>query len=122
MHRNASWMFNVVSELTADAIGAAWVVALHAEEASQPLVEAVRAGHHLVIKSHHGSAELYAWLVAAEARIILSVRDPCEMSVSMTQRFSAPLNDAVNLLNDDCNRLVRLVGQGICGCVTKIGF
>lgn len=113
LHGSAStWVFNVVRELTIDAVGAAQVLALHAEETSQPLDEAVRAGRYLVIKSHHGSAELDAWLAAAEARIILSVRDPRDASISMAQRFNVALDDAVRWLANDCDRLIRLAAQG----------
>jgi hypothetical protein len=113
LHSSAStWVFNVVRELTIDAVGAARVLALHAEEAGQPLVEAAGAGRYLVIKSHHGSAELDAWLAAAEARIVLSVRDPRDASISMSQRFNAPLDHAVRWLANDCNRLLRLASQG----------
>jgi hypothetical protein len=77
--------------------GAAPVLALQADNVSQPLGEPARAARFLVIKSHHGSAELDAWLVAAEARIILSVRGPRDASISTAQRFKAPLNRAIAL-------------------------
>jgi hypothetical protein len=78
--------------------------------ASQALDEAARAVRYLVIKSP--TAPSCAWLAAAEARIILSVRDPRDASISMAQRFDVPLDDAVRWLANDCNRLVRLAAQG----------
>jgi len=41
-----------------------------------------------VIKSHHGSEGMDAWLAAEGARVILSVRDPRDASLSMAQRFN----------------------------------
>lgn len=113
MHASAStWVFNVVRELLIATLGEARVLTLYADELSRVPEEAVRAGRHLVIKSHHGSAELDAWLAAVQAPGFLSVRDPRDACISMSQRFKAPLSHSVRWIANDCNRLLRLAPQG----------
>jgi hypothetical protein len=65
-----------------------------------------------VIKSHHGSAGLDAWLAAGQARIFLSVRDPRDASISMALRFKTPLNRTAAWLVNDCARMMRLAALG----------
>jgi Sulfotransferase domain len=113
MHASAStWVFNVVRELLIAAVGDAQVLTFYADELGQMPDEAARAGRHLVIKSHHGSEALDTWLAAAPARIILSMRDPRDACISMSQRFKSPLNHTVRWIANDCNRLLRLAPQG----------
>jgi hypothetical protein len=113
MHASAStWVFNVVRELLIAAVGDAQVLTFYADELRQMPDEAARAGRHLVIKSHHGSAELDSWLAAAQPPIFLSMRDPRDACISMSQRFKAPLNHTVRWIANDCNRLLRLAPQG----------
>src|SRR4051812_42545431 len=96
LHGSAStWVFNVVRELMIDAVGEPHVLALYADDLSQLPDSDARSGRHLVIKSHQGSAGLDAWLIAAKAQIVLSVRDPRDASISMAQRFSSSLANAV---------------------------
>jgi hypothetical protein len=112
LHGSAStWVFNVVRELMIAAAGEAQVVALYTEELDELPDEATRARRHLIIKSHHGSAALDAWLSAAQARIFLSIRDPRDACLSMSRRFHAPLERAVQWLADDCSRVMRLAEQ-----------
>jgi hypothetical protein len=106
MHGSAStWVFNVVRELMIAAMGEIQVVSLYADQLAQ-LPDA--AGRCLVIKSHHGSAELDRWLAEAGARIFLSVRDPRDACLSMCARFRSPLAHVVPWIGNDCNRLLRL--------------
>jgi hypothetical protein len=112
MHASAStWVFNVARELLIAAVGDAQVLTFYADQPAQMPDETARAARHLVIKSHHGSAELDAWLAAAPARIVLSMRDPRDACISMSQRFKAPLNHTVRWIANDCNRLLRLAPQ-----------
>ena len=113
MHASAStWVFNVVRELLIAAVGDAQVLTFYADQLHQMPEEAARAGRHLVIKSHHGSAELDSWLAAAQPLVFLSMRDPRDACISMSQRFKAPLNNSVRWIANDCNRLLRLAPQG----------
>jgi len=113
MHASAStWVFNLVRELIISAVGDDRILAFYTDTAKEVPDEAARAGRHMVIKSHHGSVELDAWLAAARARIFLSVRDPRDACISMSQRFKAPLNHSVRWIANDCNRLLRLAPQG----------
>jgi hypothetical protein len=110
LHGSAStWVFNVVRELMIAALGEQRVVAVYADK-----VEDVpdAAGRCLVVKSHHGSAGLDAWLATAWATIFLSLRDARDAAMSMAQRFNAPLNQAVHWIADDCARMMRLAAQG----------
>ena len=109
MHASAStWVFNVVRELLVASVGAHRVKSLYADERAQ----VPDFADHLVIKSHHGSADLDAWLGAANARIFLSVRDPRDACLSMAQRFGSPLEHTVRWIANDCNRLLRLAPLG----------
>ena len=74
--------------------------------------QAELVGKHVVVKSHYGSAELDAWLAAFDAMMFLSIRDPRDACVSMSQRFRRPLSKAVEWLSKDCDRLSRLADQG----------
>jgi hypothetical protein len=113
LHASASTcVFNVVRELMIAAAGDEQVLTFYADELGQVPDGPARAGRHLVIKSHHGSAGLDAWLAAEQARIFLSVRNPRDACISMSQRFNAPLNHSVRWLANDCNRLMRFAPQG----------
>jgi hypothetical protein len=113
LHASAStWVFNVVRELMIAAMGEQRVVAVYTDKIADIPDAAVLAGRTLVLKSHHGSAELDAWLEAARPMIFLSMRDPRDAAISMAQRFNAPLNQTVYWLAEDCNRLLRLAAQG----------
>jgi hypothetical protein len=110
MHGSAStWVFNVVRELMIAAMGEIQVVSLYADQREQ-LPDA--SGRCLVIKSHHGSADLDTWLTEAGARCFLSVRDPRDACISMCQRFQSPLAHVVQWIGNDCNRLLRLLPRG----------
>ena len=113
LHGSAStWVFNVIRELMIAAIGDEQrILALYADELRQLPDEAAIAGNCLLIKSHQGSAALDAWLARARSRLVLSVRDPRDASISMAQRFGAPLSQTVRWLANDCNRLMRLASQ-----------
>jgi hypothetical protein len=113
LHASAStWVFNVVRELTIAAVGEERVVTLYADRLDQLPDEPTRASRHVVIKSHHGSVELDAWLAAERALVFLSVRDPRDACISMTQRFKAPLEHTVSWIMNDCDRMMRLVSLG----------
>lgn len=110
MHASAStWVFNVVRELMIAAMGESQVLSLYADERAQV---PDTAGRCLVLKSHHGSTELDAWLAKVGARVFLSVRDPRDACVSMCQRFQSPLAHVVQWIANDCNRLLRLAPLG----------
>jgi len=112
LHGSAStWVFNVVRELLIAALGEDQVLALYADRLSELPAETDRPGC-LLLKSHHGSAELDAWLATARPVVFLSLRDPRDAAISMAQRFRAPLGQAAHWLADDCARLLRLAGQG----------
>jgi hypothetical protein len=110
LHGSAStWAFNVVRELMIAARGEEQVAAIYADEVAQLPTSETRT---LIIKSHHGSVGLDAWLTARRALIILSVRDPRDCCLSMSSRFEAPLGATVRWLAADCNRLARLAAAG----------
>ncbi len=113
LHGSAStWVFNVVRELVAAAAGEDRVLTLYADEVGQLPDEAARRGRHMVLKSHQGSHELDAWLIERGAPIILSLRDPRDASLSMSQRFAAPLQHTARWIANDCKRVSRLAEQG----------
>jgi hypothetical protein len=113
LHGSAStWVFNIVRELVAATAGPERLLTFYADELGQLPAESARAGKHIVFKSHHGSHELDAWLKVRHAPIILSLRDPRDACVSMSQRFAAPLPHSVRWIARDCQRLARLAGQG----------
>ena len=112
LHGSAStWVYNVIRELLIAALEADQVLALYAEQVSELPDESTRARRQLVIKSHYGSAGLDSWLAATQAQIVLSIRDPRDACVSMSQRFSAPIEATVPWLSADCNRVMRLALQ-----------
>ena len=110
LHGSAStWVFNVARELLISHFGEASVLTYYADQIGQIPDDAARAGRHLIIKSHHGSPALDDWLRKAGARIVLSIRDPRDASISMAQRFKAPLLRATQWLQNDCHRVMRVV-------------
>lgn len=113
MHGSAStWVFNVVRELMIAKAGEENLCALYAEHPNELPDEARRQGKFLLIKSHHGSPEMDAWLAARSAMIVLSLRDPRDASISMAQRFNARLEHAVHWIAQDCKRLMNLAAPG----------
>jgi hypothetical protein len=113
LHGSAStWVFNVARELMIASAGEAGVLSLYADEVAR-IPDAGAVGERvLVMKSHHGGPGLDEWLAAAEARVLLSVRDPRDAAVSMAKRFDAPIGSAVRWLATDCVRMRRLVDAG----------
>ena len=113
LHGSAStWVFNIVRELIAVVAGPERTLSFFADQLGQMPAEALRAGKYVVLKSHHGSHELDAWLKERDGLVILSLRDPRDACLSMSQRFSAPLRDSVLWIAQDCARVARLAGQG----------
>jgi hypothetical protein len=113
LHGSAStWVFNVIRELMIAALGDERVITLYADDLDQAPDEALLADRYIVIKSHHRSTDLDHWLARKRARIVLSVRDPRDACLSMSQRFNVPLNLTVRWIANDCNRLMRLAPQG----------
>jgi hypothetical protein len=111
LHASAStWVFNVVRELMACAVGAERVLATYADEPHEIPGEAELAGRHLVLKLH-GSPGAEAWLESLSPMTILSIRDPRDAAISMAQRFKAPLNHTVQWLLRDCKRLIKLTAR-----------
>jgi hypothetical protein len=112
LHGSAStWVYNIVRELLIAARGADQVLAVYAEKLAEIPDESARGCRQLVIKSHHGSAELDSWLAATQAQMVLSIRDPRDACVSMSQRFSAPIGATIRWLTADCDRMMRLAVQ-----------
>jgi hypothetical protein len=109
LHGSAStWVFNVVRELLIDRFGEDRVMACYADQVAQIPKDEERAERHLVIKSHHGSVPLDDWLSSVGARVILSIRDPRDASISTAQRFEVPLSRATLWIQNDCHRLARV--------------
>jgi len=106
LHASAStWVFNIVRELLIAAHGADQLVAAYADETDKiPPAD----GRHRLIKSHHGSPGMDAWLATAPVRMILSIRDPRDAAISMAQRFDAPLAHTAHWLLTDTERMRRL--------------
>jgi len=110
LHGSAStWLFNVTRELVVAVRGEAEVLALYSDDIESIPAAAERL---LVIKSHHGSRKLDAWLEDVGALILLSVRDPRDAALSMARRFNAPLSTAVGWLVADCARMQVLAAAG----------
>jgi hypothetical protein len=110
LHGSAStWVFNVIRELLIAALGEGQVLAIYADKIDDVPAPGDRV---LVLKSHHGSAALDAWLATARPTIFLSIRDPRDAAISMAQRFNAPLNQTVHWVAADCFLMLRLAAQG----------
>jgi hypothetical protein len=110
LHGSAStWVFNVVRELMIASYGSSQVRSLYTEEVGD--LPAHRADMHQIIKSHHGSKEFDAWLASVAPKILLSVRDPRDASISMSKRFNVKLEVAVRWITSDCRRLMNFSGE-----------
>jgi hypothetical protein len=108
LHGSAStWVFNVARELLLAELGDG-LLAVYAETPDELPPAPARAGRRLLVKSHHGSAALDAWLAEVAAPLLLSVRDPRDACVSMAQRFGLPPGQWAPSIARDCARLARL--------------
>lgn len=87
----STWVFNVVRELMIASFGQSQISAVFTEELGQLPSVVSQVGQHVLVKSHSGTPDLDAWLRAVEAEIVLSIRDPRDAAISMSQRFNAPL-------------------------------
>jgi hypothetical protein len=113
LHGSAStWVYNIVRELLAASSGHTRVVAFFAEEMRQLPEQAAEENVRLVIKSHKPGEALLDWLAKKDARLFLSIRDPRDACISMSLRFSAPLQASVGWLAADCRRMSLLAGSG----------
>lgn len=113
LHGSAStWVFNVVRELMIAAVGDDQLVSCFADEPAQLPEDSAYVDRHLVIKSHAGCVPLDDWLKVRRARLFLSIRDPRDACLSMTQRFRWPLNRTVGWLMNDCTKMMRLAAEG----------
>jgi Sulfotransferase domain len=109
LHGSAStWVFNIVRELLIAAKGEPEISCVYTEELGDLPLRLSQTNQYLLIKSHHGTQELDAWLNSVQPNIFLSVRDPRDASISMAQRFNAPLEAAVGWLVQDCRRMMKL--------------
>ena len=93
------------------AFGTQEVFSLYTEEPSDLPERLSRTNQCIVLKSHHGSAALDAWLESVQAAMFLSARDPRDASISMSHRFNAPLKIAAGWLVNDCRRVVPLCAR-----------
>jgi hypothetical protein len=110
LHGSAStWVFNIARELLIKQFGQAQVLACYADQLTQIPGDATRAGRHLLIKSHQGSSALDDWLFKVNARVIASIRDPRDASISMAQRFEVPLSRASRWIQHDCWRMLNVM-------------
>ena len=109
LHGSAStWVFNVARELLLAAYPVGEIIPFYADRIVDiPREFPARAG--LLIKSHHGSRELEDWLAARPTTLMLSLRDPRDAALSMSQRFETPLNSTMVWVRNDCLRLTRLM-------------
>lgn len=113
LHGSAStWVFNIARELLAQAWGEAAPLSFYADEPALFPPEAAGGMRRFLLKFHHGSAGLDAWLAETRVPVLLSLRDPRDAVLSMALRFRAPLNHAVHWLAQDCNRFAALAARG----------
>jgi hypothetical protein len=113
LHGSAStWVFNIVRELLAASLEDTRVVAFFAEDLRLWPEEAARENVRIVIKAHRPGEELLDWLAKKDARLFLSIRDPRDASISMSQRFATPLQATVGWLAADCRRMSVLAASG----------
>ena len=113
LHGSAStWVFNVARELASVAFGTDGVHADYLEDADQIPVGVLSSGRSLLVKSHYGSDSLDRWMTECGARIIVSVRDPRDATLSMMRRFGATADVAAGWLARDCGRILRLLDAG----------
>jgi len=113
LHGSAStWVFNVVRELMAAALGEDSVVGLFADDAAGLLAEHTLQGRHVVLKSHCGGRGWDSLVWLTRAPLILSIRDPRDAAISLAQRFGMPLTNAVRGIAQDCRHVVRCAEAG----------
>ncbi|GAB0116842.1 hypothetical protein [Acidisoma sp. 7E03] len=113
LHGSAStWIFNIVRELMARALGSAPLLTFYADELSLFPPEATAGGRHFLFKSHHGSAGLDAWIAERQVPVLLTLRDPRDAATSMALRFRAPLSQTIQWLERDCRRFTALAARG----------
>jgi hypothetical protein len=111
LHGSAStWVFNVARRLLIDAQGEASVSHFYADRLSE-LRAVPDPPPHMLVKSHHGSAELDEWLKARRATLLVSIRDPRDAALSMSQRFDTPLQHTAIWIRNDCNRVLRILPE-----------
>jgi hypothetical protein len=108
----STWVYNIVRELVIAVAGEPAMVGIYADAMEELPSQQDLADKWIVVKSHHGSQHMDAWLQSAQAQYVLSVRDPRDAVISMQQRFNVPLVWAVHMVMNDCRRLCRLIAQG----------
>ncbi|MGN8119833.1 hypothetical protein [Labrys sp. 22185] len=110
LHSSAStWVFNVIRELLIVTHGEERVVSYYAEDAPQA---STFDGNCLVLKSHHGSKSLNRWIECVKPILFLSIRDPRDAALSMSQRFDVPLSMTAQWVSNDCQQLINFSSRG----------
>ena len=111
LHGSAStWVYNIVRELLVADHGVEAMKACYADRMDD-LPSDFGAAMRVVIKSHHGSPEFDAFLRAHSATMIVSLRDPRDAALSMTQRFRAPLQHTVQWVLRDCRHMAAVLDE-----------
>lgn len=107
LHRSAStWVFNVIRELMVDGIGEERVLALYADQAAA--VPADSDDRHVLLKSHSGGPGWTDLIAQREAPVLLSIRDPRDAAISLTQSFNVPFHQSVQALAADCRLALQI--------------
>lgn len=101
----STWAFNIARELARLAGNDTVPISGYADAIAERPPHADNPTLWRVLKSHHGSTEMDAWLETAGARYLLTIRDPRDAALSMQQRFTLTLQSAVQIVVNDCRRI-----------------
>jgi hypothetical protein len=113
LHGSAStWMYNVVRDMMAAAVGADHVVGIFAETARQVLQEQRAIGRFLVCKTHLADREFDMLVQLARPAALLTVRDPRDAAVSFMQRFRVSFDSIAKAMPAECARVIRYADAG----------
>lgn len=113
LHGSAStWAFNIAREQLAAAYGETSVYGFSTERTSDVLQDRQCLKHHVLWKVHAGDAWTEGLMHLAQARVVVTIRDPRDALLSFSRRFEPVLERGVRVLQRDCLRARAAVTAG----------
>ncbi len=118
----STWVFNVLRELRIAQFGADRVHATFSASVQQVLEDPKARDRHIVWKLHRADESWHTFAALAQARIVLTIRDPRDAMLSIMQRFGVGLNEACGQIVHALKRVAENTAEGHLGLRYEDGF
>jgi len=111
----STWVFNVLRELSIAQYGADRVLAVFSDSVQQILEDPRAPGRHIVWKLHRPDRSWGVFASLSRAKIILTLRDPRDATLSMMQRFGTGFAPALGAVLQATQAVAAAASKGAPG-------